>query len=69
MTIVKDEDIRFGKPVVKGTRVTVEDIAGSFYEAGRSVEEVAEDYGIEEEEVEESLRYHNRELSSEEVKA
>ncbi len=68
MAIVKDEDVRSGKPTVKGTRVTVEDIVETFYQVGRSVSQTASDYGIPEESVEEALRYH-RESSSEEVKA
>lgn len=69
MTIVKDKDIRFGKPTIKDTRITVGDVAGSFYKAGRSVSQIAEDYGITEEEVEQALRYHNRESGSQEVTA
>lgn len=62
MTIVKDQDIRFGKPTVQGTRIAVKDVVETFYDAGRSVKEIAEDYQIEEKEVEEALRYHrNRE--------
>lgn len=68
MTIVKDDNIRFGKPTVKGTRIAVIDIVGSFYDAGRSVEQIAEDYSIEEKEVEEALRYQRNE-GAEEVPA
>ena len=57
MTFVKDKEIRSGKPVVKGTRVTVEDISETFYELGRSVKEVSKDFNITEEEVENALRY------------
>jgi len=57
MTISKTQDVRSGKPVIKGTRVTVEDISETFYNLGRSVSEVSEDFGIKEEEVEEALRY------------
>ena len=57
MAITKDEEIRSGKPVVKDTRVTVGDIIETFHDLGRSVSEVAEDFNITEEEVEEALRY------------
>jgi len=60
MTIIQNEDIRLGKPVIEGSRVAVEDIARSFYEKGKSREEVAEGYNISEEEVEEALRYHHQ---------
>jgi uncharacterized protein (DUF433 family) len=43
--------------VVQGTRVAVEDIVETFYELDRSVEEVASDFDISVEQVEEALRY------------
>ncbi|MFB6145697.1 MAG: DUF433 domain-containing protein [Candidatus Nanohaloarchaea archaeon] len=55
MTIVKKESIRSGKPVIKGTLVTVEDIAETFYSVGRSIDQISEDYNISKEEVEEAL--------------
>ncbi|MDY6774096.1 MAG: DUF433 domain-containing protein [Candidatus Nanohaloarchaea archaeon] len=60
MTIIQNENIRVGKPVIEGSRVAVEDVVESFYERGRSREEVAEAYNISEEEVEEALRYHHQ---------
>jgi len=68
MAIVKDENIRSGKPTLKDTRVTVSDIVETFYNAGRSVSEISEDFGITEEDVEEALRYRYSSSSSE-VKA
>jgi uncharacterized protein (DUF433 family) len=38
-----DPDIRFGKPCIKGTRITVEDILGWLSE-GISTKEILEDY-------------------------
>ena len=63
MAIVKKEDVRSGKPVIKGTRVAVEDIYETFYELGRSVEEVSKDFNITEKEVEEALRYTENQQS------
>ena len=57
MAIIRDQDVRSGKPVVEGTRVTVSDVSEAFHNLGRSVSEVSEDYGVTEEEVEEALRY------------
>ena len=57
MVVSKTEDIRSGKPVIKETRVTLEDISETFYKLGRKVSEVSEDFGITEEEVEKALRY------------
>ncbi|MDY6769838.1 MAG: DUF433 domain-containing protein [Candidatus Nanohaloarchaea archaeon] len=60
MTIIQNEDIRVGKPVIQGSRVAVEDVVEAFYERGKSQEEVAEAYNISEEAVEEALRYHHQ---------
>lgn len=57
MAIVKKKEVRSGKPVIKATRVTVEDISETFYKVGRSVREISDDFSITEEEVEEALRY------------
>ena len=68
MGISKTEGVKSGKPVIKGTRFTVEDISGTFYQVGRSVREVSEDFGITEEEVEEALRY-SQSKQSEQIEA
>lgn len=54
---MKSESIRSGKPVIQGTRVAVEDIVETFYQLDRSVEQVAQDYNVTVEQVEEALRY------------
>jgi uncharacterized protein (DUF433 family) len=41
--ITIDPDIRFGKPCIKGTRITVGDILGWLSE-GISIKEILEDY-------------------------
>jgi uncharacterized protein (DUF433 family) len=41
--IVMDPEIRFGKPTIRGTRITVADILG-WLASGMSFEEVLEDY-------------------------
>ena len=68
MTIVRDKDIRSGKPIVKGTRVAVGDIVARFYKLGRSTEEVATDLDVEGSDVEDALRYyHDTVLDREDV--
>lgn len=69
MTIIRNENIRVGKPVIEGSRVAVEDVVESFYYQRKSREDVAEAYGISEEEVEEGLRYHHRRHRGEPVEA
>ncbi len=66
--ITMDPKVRFGKPVIKGTRVPVEIVVGKLA-GGMSVEEVAREYGITEEDVRAALQYAARLSSTEEVKA
>ena len=54
--IVFDPEVCGGKPVIKGTRVTVEVVLESLAE-GWSVEEVAEEFKIPREAVLEALKY------------
>lgn len=68
MAIVRKNEIRSGKPIIKGTRVAVGDISETFYKLGRSVEEVSNDFNITKEEVEEALRY-SKSNQSEPIKA
>jgi uncharacterized protein (DUF433 family) len=62
MAITRNEEVRDGKPVVKGTRITVGDIVERFYSLGRSTEQISSDLGVESSEVEEALRYYHREV-------
>jgi len=64
--IVVDPDIRHGKPVIKGTRVSVDVILGSLA-AGMTLEEVAEEYGITKEDVLAAVEYAAKLISMEEV--
>ena len=48
--IVVDDNVRFGKPVIKGTRVPVDVLIGKLA-SGLSVETVADEYGVEREDV------------------
>ncbi len=61
-------DVRFGHPVLKGTRVPVEKVVARIA-AGMSPHEVAEEYGLELEEVYCALRYAVQLLSEELVVA
>lgn len=54
--VVLDPRIGFGQPVIAGTSVRTEVIAGRL-EAGESVGEIAADFGIDTDKVEEALRY------------
>lgn len=54
--IVVDEMVRFGRPVIKGTRVPV-DVVVSKLAGGMTVEQVAEEYALEREDVLAALQY------------
>ena len=63
-----DEKIRFGKPVITGTRVPVGLIVGKLA-GGMTYEEVIAEYEITREDILAVLDYAAKTLSSEEIKA
>lgn len=63
-----NEKIRFGKPVISGTRIPVDLIIGKLG-GGMSYEEVMAEYEITREDILAVLNYAAKTLSSEEVKA
>lgn len=65
--IVVDEDIRFGKPVIKGTRVPVDLILGKLA-GGMEIEEVMTEYELEREDISSALNYAAETISQEEVR-
>ena len=65
--IVIDEEIRFGKPVIKGTRVPVDLILGKLA-GGMAIEEVMTEYDLEREDVSSVLNYAAETISQEEVR-
>jgi len=64
--IVIDPDVMAGKPVIRGTRITV-DLVLELLAAGMSPEEIAKDYKIDVEDVRAALLYAARILGREEV--
>ncbi len=64
--IVVDPRIMAGKPVIKGTRITV-DMILELLASGMSPEEIAEDYEISVEDVRAALLYAAKILGREEV--
>ncbi|MFQ6049934.1 MAG: DUF433 domain-containing protein [Candidatus Paceibacterales bacterium] len=54
--IVINPKIRFGKPVIKGTRVPVDLIVGKIA-GGMTIEEVAKEYDLKKKDVLAALRY------------
>ena len=64
--IVIDPEVRHGKPVIKGTRVSVDVILGSLA-GGMSVDEVTEEYGITRDDVLAAIEYAAKLISTEEI--
>ncbi len=64
--ITVDPSVRFGKPVIQGTRVPV-DIIVARVAAGMSIQDVAEEYGITDKDVYNALHYAAMRLSEEQV--
>jgi uncharacterized protein (DUF433 family) len=62
--IVVDERVRFGKPVIRGTRVPVELVLGKLA-GGMSMEEVMREYELEREDVLAALAYAARLVAQE----
>ncbi len=54
--ITVDPSIRFGKPVIKGTRVPADTIVARVA-SGMNIKEIAEEYGITEKDIYNALHY------------
>ncbi len=65
--IVVDPTVRFGKPVIKGTRVPAELVVAKLA-GGMSVDDVAEEYEITADDVRAALGYAASVLAGEEVR-
>lgn len=66
MSIIIDEKMMHGEPVVKGTRVPVKIILGSLA-GGMTFEEVIREYGISRQNILECLEYAAKQVADEEV--
>ncbi len=65
--VVVDREVRFGKPVIKGTRVPVELVIGKLA-GGMAIEEVMKEYDLTRENVLNALSYAARLMSEEEIR-
>jgi uncharacterized protein (DUF433 family) len=66
--ILVDPAIRFGRPVLEGTRVPVEVVVGQVA-AGRSLEHIADDYDLTREQVLAALAYAAKLVADEAIRA
>ena len=66
--ITVDEKVRFGKPVIAGTRAPVDLVVGKLA-GGMTVEQVMEEYALLREDVLAALSYAARAVGDEQVRA
>ena len=66
--ITADQKVRFGKPVVKGTRVPVDLILGKLA-GGMTYEDVMVEYDLAREDILAALNYAAKSLSEEKIRA
>jgi uncharacterized protein (DUF433 family) len=66
--ITIDKTVRFGKPVIKGTRVPIDLIIGKLA-GGMSYEEVMAEYELTRQDILAALDYAAKHLSEEEIRA
>ena len=64
--ITTDPSVRFGKPVIKGTRVPADTIVARVA-SGMSSKEISEEYGISEKDVYNALHYAAIRLAEEQI--
>jgi uncharacterized protein (DUF433 family) len=64
--ITVDSSVRFGKPVIKGTRVPVDTVIARVA-SGMSIKDVAEEYGVTEKDIYNALHYAALRLSEEQI--
>jgi uncharacterized protein (DUF433 family) len=64
--IIVDPKVMSGKPVIRGTRITV-DLILELLAAGAKPEEIAEDYGITLEDIRAALLYAAKVIGREEI--
>jgi uncharacterized protein (DUF433 family) len=64
--IVVNEKIRFGKPVIKGTRITVDEVLGALA-GGMTYEEIEKEYQVKRADIFATLRYATKIVSEERV--
>jgi len=64
--ITVDPSVRFGKPVIRGTRVPVDTLVARVA-SGMTVKDIAQEYGITEQDVYNALHYAALRLAEEQI--
>ncbi len=65
--VIVDEKVRHGKPIVEGTRVTVDEVL-DMLEAGMTYEEIKKEYGLTKEQILAVIKYTSSLVRGEEVR-
>ena len=65
--IVVDPDIRFGKPIIKGTRVPVNLVVAKV-SGGMTFTDIADEYDLTREDIQAALAYAARVVADEEIR-
>lgn len=65
--IIVNPKIRFGKPTIEGTRITVEEVIGALA-GGMDFEEIEKEYGLTKEQILSAVRYVAGWIKGEETK-
>lgn len=64
--IIIDGKIRHGKPIIKGTRITVDEILGALI-GGMTYEEIEREYGVKKQDILATIEYAASLIKGEEV--
>lgn len=56
INIISNPDVRFGKPTLAGTRITVDEVLGALA-GGMTFTEISEEYGLTDKQIRMALRY------------
>ncbi len=65
--VVIDDRIRHGKPIIRGTRITVDEVLGALI-GGMNYDEIEREYGIEEEDIRAAIEYTASFVRGEEIR-
>ena len=66
--ITLDSKVRFGKPTIAGTRITVEEVLGALA-SGMDFVEIQKEYGLNREQIKTAVRYVAGWIKGEETKS
>ncbi|MBI5066303.1 DUF433 domain-containing protein [Candidatus Woesearchaeota archaeon] len=66
VSIIVDEKVRHGKPIIEGTRITVDEVM-TMLETGMTYEEIEKEYGLKKKQILSAIRYTTSFVSGQEI--